>query len=319
MVQGQTRSGASRRLLKWEQLISLELYHESHRKNGDRALPTSWPLKNLDMSNLRERALNGTILLDLDGTVGYSLIPQSRAEEVALQVILEWLIQQCSYSKSVFNLDRDQLLDHYRQTKKQIYREFAALPQRHDKRFRFQRLLRELCETQDIEFSEEDLDQVMARYWKSFEEEAKPFEDTHESLQHLRKDFLLIILTNNCWDEALRKLQIFKVELGTHYDILVTAECIGYCKDAEGFFKQLQEYISESFDIKLTPNQLVIVGDDLADITFANKAGSVSVRIKQDLLAALEPRNKIEEPDFTINALSELVYIMKNHLTFQRR
>ncbi|MFQ5819447.1 MAG: HAD family hydrolase [Candidatus Heimdallarchaeota archaeon] len=278
-------------------------------------MPTTWPLINLDLIDIRKRALNWTILLDLDGTVGYSLIPQSYAEKVALQFIGEWLNQQGVASKSPHNLNWDQLLHQYRQTKKQIYHEFEVLPQRHDKRLRFHRLLKKLCEIQGIEFSETCLDQVMARYWKTFKKEAKPFEDTYKSLKNLRKDYLLIILTNNCWDEALKKLQIFGLEVGTHFDLLVTAECIGFCKDAQDFFKQLQEHVYQNFNIDLDPDRLVVVGDELTDIEFAKKAGLLSVRIKQDLFAEKEPVHESEEPDYTINTLSELIPIMKNHLT----
>ncbi len=280
-------------------------------------MPTTWPLKKLDMIDLRARALNWTILLDLDGTVGYSLIPQSYAEKNALQFIGEWLNQQGVALKGHHNLDRDQLLHHYRQTKKQIYSEFEGLPQRHDKRLRFKRLLKNLCEIYRVKFSETCLDQTMARYWKTFEQKAKPFKDTHQSLKRLRKDFLLIILTNNCWDEALRKLQIFGLEVGTHFDLLVTAECIGFCKDVQNFFEPLQEHIHRTFNIVLNPNQLVVVGDEFADIEFANKAGLLSVRIKQDLFAEKEPGYESEEPDYTINTLSELIPIMKNHITLQ--
>ncbi|MFX0210335.1 MAG: HAD family hydrolase [Candidatus Hodarchaeota archaeon] len=275
-------------------------------------MPTTWPLKNLDLIDIRERALNWTILLDLDGTVGYSLIPQSYAEKVALQFIGDWLNQQGVTSKSAHNLVWDQLLHHYQQTKKQIYHEFETLPQRHDKRLRFQRLLRKLCEIQGVEFSETCLAQVMAHYWKTFEKKAKPFEDTYKSLKRLRKDYLLIILTNNCWDEALKKLQIFGLEVGTHFDLLVTAECIGFCKDSLDFFEQLHEHIRRSFKIDINPDRLIVVGDELTDIVFANKAGLLSVRIKQDLFAKKEPGHKNEEPDYTINALSELIPILKN-------
>ncbi|MFQ6124710.1 MAG: HAD family hydrolase [Candidatus Heimdallarchaeota archaeon] len=277
-------------------------------------MPTTWPHKNLDINDIRARALNWTILLDLDGTVGYSLIPQSSAEKNALQFIEEWLLQQDATLNDIYNLDRDQLLHHYRQTKKQIYNEFEVLPKRHDKRLRFQRLLRILSEIYEVEFPETFLDQVMTCYWETFEKEAKPFKDTHQSLKYLRKDFLIIILTNNCWDEALKKLQIFGLEVGTHFDLLVTAECIGFCKDAQDFFEQLQEHIHRTFKIDLDPERLIVVGDEFADIEFANKAGLLSVRIKQDLFAEKEPSSKSEEPNYTIKTISELIPIMKNHL-----
>ncbi len=267
---------------------------------------------NSNTDQIKKRSQNWTILLDLDGTLGYSLIPQSKAETGVLQNILEFMKSTTQNKHKTINWD--QLNQLYQQVKKQLYTDYPALPQRHDKRLRFQRLLDEIDQTERISYPSSFLDNIMAHYWEIFEEKARVFEDTYDSLLNLRKDFLLIILTNNMMDEALRKLQVFGLEQGIHYDILITAECIGFCKEAIGFFDKLQDYSIQKFDIELNPDRLVIVGDELTDIIFGNRAGIHSVRIHQDLLAEKIPMNELEEPNFTINTLSELIPIMKNHL-----
>jgi len=253
----------------------------------------------------------------MDGTLGYSLIPQNQAEKAALEFILEWMRQQYLDSKDPLDLDLEQLKQYYRQTKANIYQEFGVLPQRHDKRLRFQRLLGELCKTKNFDYSDAFLDRTMIRYWETFENEAKVFKDTYETLKRLQKDFLLIILTNNCFDEAHRKLKVFGLEVGTHYDILVTAECLGCCKDAKGCFEYVQEYLEKYYNLNLIPNRIVVVGDEFSDVVFANKAGLTSVRIKQDLFVEKTPNNSLEEPNYTINTLSELIPIMKNQYSSQ--
>jgi len=267
---------------------------------------------NSNTDQIIKRSQNWTILLDLDGTLGYSLIPQSKAETGVLQRILD-LMKSTTQNKHK-TINWDQLNQLYRQVKKQIYTEYPALPQRHDKRLRYKRLLDEIDQTERISHPSSFLDNIMAHYWEIFEEKARVFDDTYDSLLNLRKDFLLIILTNNMMNEAVKKLQVFGLEQGIHYDILITAECIGFCKEAIGFFDKLQDYSIQKFNIELNPERLVIVGDELTDVIFGNRAGIHSVRIHQDLLAEKIPMNELEEPNFTINTLSELIPIMKNHL-----
>ncbi len=299
-----------------QQIFNLWFTKECTRK-GERGLPAILPPTNQNITLLKTRVQTGTILLDMDGTLGYSLIPQSQAEKAALEFVLEWWSQQCHDSADPSALDLEQLVQYYRQTKANIYQEFGVLPQRHNKSLRFQRLLEELCKIKNLDYSEAVLEQTMMHYWETFEKEAKVFKDTYETLKHLQKDFLLIILTNNCFDEALRKLQVFGLEQETHYDILVTAECLGYCKDAEGCFEYVQEYLENNYDITLIPDRVIVVGDEFSDVVFANKAGLASVRIKQDLFIEKTPNNSLEEPNYTINTLSELITIMRTHFSSQ--
>ncbi|MEM4446285.1 MAG: HAD family hydrolase [Candidatus Jordarchaeales archaeon] len=244
-------------------------------------------------------------LLDLDGTLGLSLIP----EEDAILETLDFIASEVArrFNKKI---DRGTLYDLYVETKKEQYRLYPLNPKRHDKNLRWEMLLRKLGEKLGCKISEELFEDVKKVYWNLFESKARPYPDTHETLEKLMEKFNVVIVTNNDYAEAKKKIKLFGLEEGKHYDVLVTSEDFNVCKPSREFLEKLIPFLEEKLGRRVKPEHIVVVGDDpINDIAWAKSAGLKAIRVKRDLLAPREPNNEKEKADYDIEKLFELLEI----------
>lgn len=243
--------------------------------------------------------------MDLDGTLGLSLIP----EEDAILETLDFIASEVArrFNKEI---DKDTLYNLYVETKKEQYASYPLNPKRHDKNLRWEMLLRKVGEKLGGEIPKELFEEVKRFYWSVFESKARPYPDTHETLEKLMEKFNVIIVTNNDYAEARRKIRLFGLEEGKHYDALVTSEDFNVCKPSPEFLKKLIPFLEEKLKRKVKPEHIIVVGDDpINDIAWAKSAGLKAIRVKRDLLAPREPNNEREKADYDIEKLFELLKI----------
>ncbi len=247
------------------------------------------------------------ILLDLDGTLGLSLIPEEDAISETLKFISEELAKRFGRAVS-----EEELRTLYKETKNEQYHLYHLNPKRHDKNLRWTMLLRKLEDKLGVRLPESFYEDVRKRYWSVFESKAEPYPDTQETLEKLMEKFAVVIVTNNDYAEAKKKLKLFGLKKGKHYDVLVTSEKFNVCKPSPEFLERLFPFLEQKLSRKVSVEQVIIVGDDPKnDIAWARTVGAKAIRVKKDLLAKHDPSNEAEEADHVIENLSELLNILR--------
>jgi FMN phosphatase YigB (HAD superfamily) len=247
------------------------------------------------------------LLIDMDGTLGFSLIPEDRAIHSALK----WI------SEEVTRLSRHQVSEEeieqlYMQIKTKQYKQYPLQTRRHDKRFRFTLLLDELSRDRHVEFPAKMIDKIMAIYWEVFQANAAPYPETHSTLEALKQRHKVVLITNNGKYEGEKKRKIFGLKPSKHYDLFITSEELGgTCKPSQEYFKRVMQQIRSSLGIDVPVNRIAIIGDDPSgDIALANMCGVMSVRVRKDLHSSEQPKSDLEKASAEIDEINELLKLL---------
>jgi FMN phosphatase YigB (HAD superfamily) len=243
----------------------------------------------------------------MDGTLGFSLIP----EELAISSAIRFVADEVS-KLTKNHVTEEEVKRLYKEIKDKQYKLYPLQTRRHDKTLRFRMLLEQLSLTKQVNISPRMLSKVMQMYWKIFEDNAFPYPQMHSTLEALKRRHKVIIITNNGREEGERKRKIFGLENHRHYDLFITSDELGdTCKPSEQYFDRLVERIKSSLDMDVNPKKAVIIGDDPSgDIALANMCSVPSVRIKKDLHSSQEPKDDLEKASVEINELKELLDLL---------
>jgi FMN phosphatase YigB (HAD superfamily) len=247
------------------------------------------------------------LLIDMDGTLGFSLIP----EEMAISAAIKWISDEIS--KLTANpVSEEEIRQIYKQTKLKQYKLYPLQTKRHDKTLRFTLLLEDISRIKRVKVPRKMVEDAMKIYWGVFEKNAAPYAATHSTLETLKQRHKVVVITNNGKYEGEKKRKIFGLEPCKHYDLFITSEELGgTCKPSEAYFDRVLKLIKSSLRIDVPPERIVIIGDDPSgDITLANMVGVQSIRIKKDLHSAEEPRNDLEKASRDINEVNELLEVL---------
>jgi FMN phosphatase YigB (HAD superfamily) len=247
------------------------------------------------------------LLIDMDGTLGFSLIP----EENAIDSALKWLSEEVT-KRAGSAVSEENVKQLYRQIKIKQYKQYPLQTRRHDKRLRFTLLLEELSHDRHIEFPASTIKKIMKIYWQVFQAEASPYPKTHETLEALKQRHKVVVITNNGRYEGEKKRRIFGLRPVTHYDLFITSEQLGgTCKPSEEYFKRVMRQVKSSMGIDVPADRIAIIGDDPSgDITLANMCGVMSIRVKKDLHSSEQPKNDLEKACAEIDEINELLKLL---------
>jgi FMN phosphatase YigB (HAD superfamily) len=243
----------------------------------------------------------------MDGTLGFSLIP----EEKAIQAALQWVSKEVSRLAG-HSVSEEEIMQLYRQIKIMQYKQYPLQTRRHDKRFRFTLLLNALSRDKHLEFPEKTIDKIMAVYWRVFQENAAPYPETHSTLQALKQRHKVVVITNNGKYEGEMKREIFGLKPTKHYDLFITSEELGgTCKPSLEYFERVMKQIRSSLGIDVPLDKIAVIGDDPSgDITLANMCGVMSIRVKKDLHSSEQPKNDLEKACAEVDDISELLNLL---------
>lgn len=247
------------------------------------------------------------LLIDMDGTLGFSLIPEEHAINSALRWVSEEVTRIAGYP-----ISEEEVIRLYRQIKIKQYKQYPLQTKRHDKRLRFTLLLEELSRSRHIELPANMIKKIMKIYWQVFQAEAAPYPKTHSTLEVLKQRHKVVVITNNGKYEGEKKRKIFGLELTKHYDLFITSERLGgTCKPSEEYFKRVMQQIKSSLGINVPTDRIAIIGDDPSgDIALANMCGVLSIRVKKDLHSSEQPKNDLEKACVEINEINELLKLL---------
>jgi FMN phosphatase YigB (HAD superfamily) len=247
------------------------------------------------------------LLIDMDGTLGFSLIP----EEDAINAALKWVSEEITRIAG-YLISEEEVKQLYRQIKIRQYKQYPLQTRRHDKRLRFTLLLEEVSRGRHIELPASMIKKIMRIYWQVFQAEAAPYPKTHSTLEALKRRHKVVVITNNGRYEGEKKRKIFGLRPAKHYDLFITSEKLGgTCKPSEEYFKRLMQQVKSSLGIDVPADRIAIIGDDPSgDITLANMSGVLSIRVKKDLHSSEQPKNDLEKACAEINEINELLKLL---------
>jgi len=246
------------------------------------------------------------VILDIDGTLGLSLIPEEEAFRKIFGLVCREVNKDCDT-----RISEKEVEQFYKQAKKEHYEMYPLKPKRHNKKLRLRIFLDKIQENNGLEFASNFLDKLHKVYWDYFVAHAKPYPDTCKTLEELMQKSIVVIATNNEDKETKIKTKLFGLEAGKHYRYLFSSEQLGVCKPAPEFIEKLIQRLEEDLGKPISCKRVFVVGDDPSkDFAWAKSIGAITIRIKRDLHANREPSNSDEKPDYTVDNLSELLDII---------
>ncbi|MGQ9721755.1 MAG: HAD family hydrolase [Candidatus Jordarchaeum sp.] len=254
---------------------------------------------------LKKSQVNGEtlVILDLDGTLGYSLIPEEEAFRKIFELTCKRLNKYCD-----LEISADEMEQFYKDAKKTHYELHFLKPKRHNKRLRLKIFLDKVQENNGVVFDSDFLDEIYNVYWDYFMAHAKSYPDTCKTLERLMKKSIVVIATNNEDDEAEIKRRLFGLEAGKHYRYLFTSDRLGVCKPAPEFLEELIGCLEKDLGESISNKRIIVVGDDpRVDFAWAKPIGATTIRVRKDLNAKREPSNEGEKPDFTVDNVSDIL------------
>lgn len=249
---------------------------------------------------------NKLVILDIDGTLGWSLIP----EEEALRKIFGLVC--CEVNKDCgLRISEKEVEQFYKMAKKEHYELYPLKPKRHNKWLRLRLFLDKVQEINGLKFASNFLDKLHKFYWDYFSTHAKPYPDTCKTLEELMRKSIVVIATNNEDKETEIKMKLFGLEAGKHYRYLFSSEQLGACKPSLEFIEKLIQRLEANLGQTVSHKRVFVVGDDPSkDFAWAKSIGATTIRIKKDLCANREPKNSDEKPDYTVDNISEILKII---------
>ncbi len=135
-------------------------------------------------------------------------------------------------------------------------------------------------------------------------EQIKPYPDAKPTLRKLRKKGIkLVLITSGIYERQLKKIKQLKLQ--DEFDIVRIHDIE---KDPSKFskFKKAMETLN------LRPREVVAIGDKISsEIKMANRLGMFSVRLLRGRFSRMKPRNDLEEPDYNIRNLAQIVLLLK--------
>jgi len=132
----------------------------------------------------------------------------------------------------------------------------------------------------------------------------EPFPDVPDTLAELRaQGYKLLLYTSGLYARQKRKLEALGIEHYFH-DILINDIETGAHRD-DCFLDLLSHH-------NLKPQEVVCVGDRIqSEIKTANSLGMLTVQMLHGRFKDLTPKSDLEEPDYKIRRISELLHVLR--------
>jgi len=172
-----------------------------------------------------------------------------------------------------------------------------------------QKKLNELNPTSNVfqiiseKYSEKNKDEIVKKALEAYNsdlvEEIHLFSGAKELLETLKeKKIKLILVTSGITKRQQKKIELLKIEY-LFDEIFIHDVETG--PEKEDFFTE----VLKRFNLK--PKEVVSVGDRIhSEIRIANMLGMNSVRLLHGRFSEVKPKNILEEPDYSINKISDL-------------
>lgn len=133
------------------------------------------------------------------------------------------------------------------------------------------------------------------------------YPDTHAVLDELRqRGYKIGLITNSLSPMWVRDVELVAYDLIGRFDARITSGDTGFMKPHPAIFWRMLGMLDT------TPDRAIYVGDSPThDIRGANETGLTSIHIDPPHLNK-QPKSPIEQPDYTITSLSELLPLLED-------
>jgi uncharacterized cofD-like protein/HAD superfamily hydrolase (TIGR01549 family) len=146
------------------------------------------------------------------------------------------------------------------------------------------------------------IDKAMEEYNDDVVEPIKLFDDVADTLEELKKDYKLALVTSGAYARQKKKIDLLDLE--KEFEIIyVDSEEEGKTK-ADYF-----QYVLDRFHMK--PNEVLAIGDRVvSEIKVGNRLGMTTVQILHGRHKDVKPKSDLEEPDYRITKVGHLLSIL---------
>jgi len=130
------------------------------------------------------------------------------------------------------------------------------------------------------------------------------YPDVLPTLRSLReKGILLVLVSSGIFERQMKKIKILGLE--KEFDLVLIHDIE---KDASKYGNFLQAMKT----LRLKPKEVVVVGDKVSsEIKMGNRLGMATVRLLKGKFGRMKPRSELEEPDYSIKEISDLLPLLK--------
>lgn len=166
-------------------------------------------------------------------------------------------------------------------------------------------VLARVVEELEISADAIDVDELMrCADWRPFPG-VDLYPDTHDVLDELReRGYKIGLITNAFQPMWMRDVELASYDLIDRLDARITSGDTGFMKPHPAIFWRMLGMLDSE------PDRAMYVGDSPAhDVRGANETGLISVHIDPPHLDK-QPKSPIEQPDFTITTLSDLIPVI---------
>lgn len=130
----------------------------------------------------------------------------------------------------------------------------------------------------------------------------RPFPDAINVITQLRKKYKIILITSGIFSRQKKKIEV--LGLDDIFDEIII-------NDIEKDFTKENDFLEIIKKTGLKPEEFVSVGDRInSEIRIGNRLGMNTVQMLHGRYQEMKPKNDLEEPDYKINSLSELPFII---------
>ncbi len=140
---------------------------------------------------------------------------------------------------------------------------------------------------------------LTSKYWSSYADLIKPYDDAISTLKHLKsKGYLLGLITDTDGVPGYKKARIKKLAFSKIFDAIIIAG-----EDTKDTKPNPEPYLMVAKLLKVSPNECVFVGDKpFTDIEGAFRAGMKAILVYRRKWN----RKKYSNPDLIVNDLNQL-------------
>lgn len=146
------------------------------------------------------------------------------------------------------------------------------------------------------------VDIALNAYNSEVVEDIKLFDDVLPILAKLRNHYRLALVTSGAYARQKRKIQI--LELEKEFDLVHI--------DSEEEGRTKTDYFNDVLEkFQLKPNEVITIGDRVvSEIKVGNRLGMYTVQMMHGRHRNVVPKSDLEEPDYRISRISELMKII---------
>ena len=163
-----------------------------------------------------------------------------------------------------------------------------------------------MCEKQQL--SKDERKKIVEAAFNAYNsdevEQIQLFPDVLPTLGKLRKKGIkTALITSGIFERQQKKIELLGLQ--DKFDLVLIHDVEKDASKEEKFSSALQQ-------LNLKPNTVAVVGDRIySEIKIANKLGMASIRMLKGRFSSIKPRTDLEEPDFEIKNIAELVPLLE--------